>query len=217
MKVCVIIPTHLEKLDGNNLKSFLQTLRVFKNRDIKVVIPDNINDDFFKQYNVEIIKVNHEWMSSYAMYNEMSCKMEFYELFKDYDYILKCETDAWVFEDRLDYFMGLGYDWYGAPWPHHRNAVGNSGLSLRKVSKMIELTTKYQYRRGDSFLGNEDTWFCLTHKNELNACPLEVAVKFSLECRIPLYKPMVDGIPMGFHGKESFIYWDSDGSKFRRI
>ena len=217
MKVCVIIPTHLEKLDGNNLKSFFQTLKVFKNRDIKVVIPDNINDDFFKQYDVEIIKVNHEWMSSYAMYNEMSCKREFYELFTDYDYILKCETDAWVFEDRLDYFMGLGYDWYGAPWPHHGNAVGNSGLSLRKVSKMLELTAKYQYRRSDSFLGNEDTWFCLTHRNELNACPLEVAVNFSLECRIPIYKPMVNDIPMGFHGKESFIYWDSDGSKFRNI
>ena len=219
-KCCIAFITHKEKLEGNDETSFKQCINIFGNkRDIKLILPNSISTEYYEKYgNVfEIYKVNDKWLSSSIEYNAMCCKKEFWNMFADYEYVLIYQSDCWVFEDKLDYFIELRYDWYGAPWPHHGNVVGNGGLSLRKVSKMIELTTKYQYKRSDSFLGNEDTWFCLTHKNELNACPLEVAVNFSLECGIPLYKPMVDGIPMGFHGKETFIYWDSDGSKFRRI
>ena len=134
-KVCVVIPTHQKKLVVDDERSFLQALKVFKNREIKVVIPDNIDDEYYKSHNVEIIKVNSKWMESKVAYNRMSCDKNFYMLFEDYEYILVYETDAWVFEDRLDYFMDMEYDYYGAPWPHLSDKVGNSGFSLRNVQK----------------------------------------------------------------------------------
>ena len=113
--------------------------------------------------------------------------------------------------------MDLGYDYYGAPWPHHNNSVGNGGLSLRKVSKMIEITSKYKFN-WDSIEGAEDTWFSLSHKDEINICPWEIAVNFSIETPIKKYLDKVNNIPMGFHGKLTRkTLWDNDGLKFLKL
>jgi len=130
-------------------------------------------------------------------------------LFGKYDYILIYQTDCWVFEDNLDYFVELEYDWYGAPWyqPHIglTNVVGNGGFSLRKISKMIEITETH---KNDRINENEDTWFCRTHGNEMNICPLDIACNFSLEVMTEQYKTLVKDHPMGLHGKFLIEYWN---------
>lgn len=133
--VCVVILTHLDKLSGDDEKSFLRALKIFTKRDIKLVLPNSVNKSYYEQFkdDVEIVCVNDEWMSSYKNYNRMCCNKNFYNLFSDYDYILIYQTDCWVFEDRLDEFINLGYDWYGAAWPLEGDKVGNGGFSLRKV------------------------------------------------------------------------------------
>ena len=216
-KCCIVIVTHKEILDGKDEISFKRCLEIFGGkRDIKLILPDNITTTYYEEYTnvLEIIKVNNKWLSSLKEYNAMCCNQEFYELFKDYDYILIYQTDCWVFEDRLDYFMELGYDYYGAPWVHNNDMVGNGGLSLRKVSKMIEITSKYEFK-GESLEGAEDTWFSITHGEEINTCPLDVAVNFSIENPTRKYLEKVNKLPMGFHGKTAMsLFWDNDGTKF---
>lgn len=208
---CIIFITYKEVLENNDKKSFEQCLKVFKEkRDIKLLIPNNITTEFYDKFNVEYVKVNPEWLSSIKAYNYMCCNKEFYELFNHYDYILIYQTDCWVFEDRLDYFMELGYDYYGAPWPIYNDQVGNGGFSLRKVSKMIELTNKYTYN-GKL---NEDGWFCLTHKNDLNICDLDNACNFSMEIISLKYFPKIKTYPMGLHSSRVYQFWDEDGYKF---
>ena len=210
-KCCVIIPSYKEKLEGNEERSFKQCLNVFKGkRSIKLLIPNNIPTIYYDEFDIDYVKVNPQWMNSIDSYNKMCCNKEFYELFKDYDYILIYQTDCWIFEDRLDYFIGLGYDWYGAPWPIYNDQVGNGGFSLRKVSKMIELTSKYTYNERL----NEDGWFCLTHKNDLNICDLDNACNFSMEIISPRYFPKIKTYPMGLHSSRVYQFWDEDGSKF---
>lgn len=214
-KCCVVIITHKEKLDGDDEKSFKQALSVFNGkRDIKVVLPDNISYRYYEtyknEYDFDIIKVNNKWLSSYVAYNRTCCTKEFYELFKDYEYILKYETDAWVFNDRVDEFIELGYDYYGAPWPQYGYTVGNSGLTLRKTKKMLEIVSKYS---NDGHI-NEDWWFCHIHGNEINICNWKVAVNFSLETVSEKLLNSIDGIPMGFHGKDLIRLWDKNGEKF---
>ena len=184
-KCCIVIITYKETLSGDDEKSFLQALKVFGGkRDIRLIIPDNISTDYYEQHKdiIEICKVPNDRLSSIKAYNKFLCTSEFYGFFSEYDYILIYQTDCWVFEDKLDYFIELGYDYYGAPWPHNNNTIGNGGFSLRKVSKMLEITNKYEYKR-DSYLGNEDTWFCQTHKNDLNLCDLKNACNFSYELK----------------------------------
>ena len=210
-KCCIVIPSYKEKLEVNEEKSFKQCLNVFnEKRDIKLLIPNNISTEYYDEFRIGYMKVSPQWMNSIKSYNKMCCNQEFYELFKDYDYILIYQTDCWVFEDKLDYFMKLDYDYYGAPWPIYNDQVGNGGFSLRKVSKMIELTSKFTY--DGKF--NEDGWFCLTHKNDLNICDLDNACNFSMEIIDNKYLPKIKTFPMGLHSSRVYHLWDENGSKF---
>lgn len=217
-RCCVVIITHKEKLEGADEKSFIQALKVFNGKkDIKVVLPDNISYDYFEKfkniYNFEIIKVDNQWLKTYEAYNKMCVTKEFYELFSDYEYTLTYETDAWVYEDRLDEFIDMGYDYYGAPWPQYGYKVGNGGLSLRKTSKMIEIIEKYG--KGYNGKPNEDGWFCILHKSAINTCDWKVGINFSLET--PSYKlfQALNGLPMGLHGKHLIELWDESGEKLK--
>ena len=196
-KVCISIFTHKESLESYEELSFLKCLNVFGGkRDIKLVIPDNISTEYYDKYSnlFEIVKVNTSWMDDNKSYNQMLCNSKFWKMFNDYEYVLTYQTDCWAYEDKLDYFIGLSYDYYGAPWPIYDNKVGNGGLSLRKVSKMIEITEKYEFIRGSI---NEDGWFCLKHAEEMNICPVEIAANFSLEI------PSISILKMGNSKKAS--------------
>lgn len=216
--VCIIIATHKEILEKDEERSFVRALDVFKNRDIKLVLPDDISKVYYEQYkdknyNFEYVTVKKEWMKDSKSYNKMCCLKEFWESFQSYDYALIYQTDCWVYEDRLDEFMELGYDWYGAPWPHLGDKVGNGGFSLRKVSKMIEITDVDSNENAEA----EDTWFCLGHKDKLKVCDLETACNFSMEAMSPKYFSMTKTIPMGLHGKFVKRLWDENGESFVKI
>lgn len=214
---CVVIVTYKEKLEGNDERSFLRAIEVFGvKRKIIVIILDNISSDYYQQFKNKIIIATTEakHLASVKAYSTLLCNNNFYKPFEKFDYMLIYQTDCWAFEDRLDYFMDLDYDWYGAPWPQHHDSIGNGGFSLRKISKMLEITEKYEYK-ADSLLGNEDTWFCQTHKYDLNVCDLDTACNFSMEVIRKNYLEKIETIPMGLHGKEMRkFFWDEDGTKF---
>jgi hypothetical protein len=50
----------------------------------------------------------------------------------------------------------LEWDWIGAPWSRDAQWGGNGGLSLRKVSRVLQVLAKEQRTIGDS--GLEDWW-----------------------------------------------------------
>lgn len=213
--VCIAFFTHKEKLEGQELLAFLRCLHVFsKKRKIKLIIPDSISTEFYNKYSsfYDIVKVDSSWMKDSKSYNQMLCNPNLWKYFNDYKYVLTFQCDCYVFKDDLDYYIGLGYDYYGAPWPLYNNKVGNGGLSLRKVSKMIELTEKYKFIRGSI---NEDGWYCLIHGDEMNICPLDIAVNFSLEIPTNELFGMIKDVPMGMHGKYLTQLWGDDGEKFR--
>ncbi len=103
----------------------------------------------------------------------MMLSKEFYELFSDSEYILICQTDAYLFRDELLDWCAKGYDYIGAPWIKKKyysksyvrlyffllglfrrsevhvfrhdllDKVGNGGLSLRRVDKFIRSCEKH--------------------------------------------------------------------------
>ena len=116
---------------------------------------------------VEWLSVSDEWLGTrngIAGYNKMMLSYDFYQLFRDSEYVLIYQTDAWVFQDNLAEWCSKGYDYVAAPWikravydypfikqymaclrayraRKHQfcrqriyGKVGNGGLSLRKVS-----------------------------------------------------------------------------------
>lgn len=213
-KCCIIVPTYKEKLSGYEEKSFEQCLKVFGGKyNIKLVMPDSIKTEYYDKHSnlIEICLVDKKWMESIKAYSSMCCNLKFWEMFSDFKYALIYQTDCWVYEDKLDYFIGLDYDWYGAPWPQYGYSIGNGGLSLRKVKKMLEITEKYAYNK----VINEDWWFCHMHGNEMNICDYKIAVNFSLETVSEKLLGLITDIPMGLHGKHLIKLWDENGDKFK--
>ena len=218
-KCCIAIINHTEKLSDSEKLSIGKAIEVFGDkRDIFIVLPDNIDTNEYEIYSDKstILKVNNEWLSTYKAYNNTLCSSDFYKLFSDYEYMLIYQTDCWVFEDRLDEFIELNYDYYGAAWPHLQNKVGNGGFSLRKVKKMIEITSKYKFN-DDSIESHCDTWFCVTHGDELNICNLKVACNFAIEVPTQKYLNLLDSFPMGLHGKIMMKYWNNPKVIFKKL
>lgn len=222
-KKCIIaFITHKEELEGLEEKAFIQCLKIFSpKRDIKLLLPEHISKDYYngfqEKYLFEIIELDDIWFKDYQQYNSMCTKEWFYKLFEGYEYMMIYHTDSWVYEDRLDEFIELGYDWYGAPWPHIGNNVGNGGFCLRKISKMIEFVKKHDFEetKYHPIYQYEDIWFILKYKGEIISCDFSNACNFSIE-QPPssFYLQQIKTYPMGFHGHAMEKFWDEDGTKF---
>lgn len=142
---CIVIPFHKAQMDANQRASFKQALKVFCKQPIYLLLPEKTPICQFDACgeNFEIVFIDSKWFTNLHTYNKLKCSSYFYELFENHSHILTYELDAWVFEDQLDYWSSLPYDYIGAPWQsrassRHETArepvVGNSGFSLRKTS-----------------------------------------------------------------------------------
>jgi Protein of unknown function (DUF5672) len=81
-------------------------------------------------------------------YNHLMLTENFYRAFSEYEYILIYQLDCLVFADNLEEWCGKNWDYVGAPWfknPQQPSegfrAVGNGGLSLRRVSSALTVLT----------------------------------------------------------------------------
>ena len=111
--------------------------------------PKNLNVEKYRAAvaNFEIIFIDPVWQSGLHQYNQLKISPFFYTLFKEYDFLLTYELDAYVFTDELEYWCNKGWDYIGAPWfeglasPVSTNiiGIGNSGFSLRNVQSSIRI------------------------------------------------------------------------------
>ncbi|UNI13995.1 hypothetical protein JDV02_000679 [Purpureocillium takamizusanense] len=97
------------------------------------------------------------------------------------EWLLVFQTDSVICANsRLDVDGFLGLDWVGAPWLPDAAWGGNGGLSLRRVSRIVEVL-RYQQRRDDS--EPEDVWLTerLAHVPGANVANGSVSLTFSGE------------------------------------
>jgi hypothetical protein len=145
--VCVVvIPIHSENPSNDELISFKQCFDILRKHPIKVIIPRGLNLGAYKKVvsDFDIVEINPRWQSSLAMYNKLKLSEFFYSFFKEFDYLLTYELDAFIFRDEIDFWCKKNYDYIGAPWfsgydrpvSNEMIGVGNSGFSLRKISAM---------------------------------------------------------------------------------
>jgi hypothetical protein len=79
-------------------------------------------------------------------YNRLMLKERFYRAFAEYEYILIYQLDCLVFSSNLEQWCHRDWDYVGAPWLKTTDdpgqgfsAVGNGGLSLRRVSSALRV------------------------------------------------------------------------------
>ncbi len=155
-KVAVVITIHVENPSYLDLICFEQCFKILGRHPIKIVAPKGLNLDAYKRIipDFETVFIPRIWQSNYVYYNRLQVSKYFYNLFRDYEYILTYELDVFVFRDELHLWCNKGYDYIGAPmfagyeeteYKSEIDWVGNGGLSLRKVSTHLKVLNSFSY------------------------------------------------------------------------
>jgi hypothetical protein len=162
----VVIPLYKTDLNDNELLSLKRSLKVLAQHPFAIACPDSLDlsplDTILGTVNHVVKRFRDDYFKGLSGYNQLMLSNAFYEAFAGYEYILICQTDVFVFEDRLEYWCNKGYDYIGAPWlasrqtffsrllfrinnafkkrkktTEHYFKVGNGGFSLRKTKTML--------------------------------------------------------------------------------
>ena len=148
MKNVIVIPVY-RSLRSTERISYIQALRIFKSEDIVILTFKRFDTkEFVSLAKSEGVNVRFEYFPkryflSVQGYNHLTLSRGFYERFKQYNYMLIYQLDAYVFKNDLKKWCELGYDYIGAPTQYDSlvkptSFLMNGGLSLRKVKTFIE-------------------------------------------------------------------------------
>lgn len=157
-----------------------------------------------------------EELSDLAAYSRFCLK----ELVKHIstDILITVQADGFIINPHLWSTEFLEYDYIGAPWPASapwctRNRVGNGGFSLRS-RRFLELAALLddKFRHEDVLLTN--TRYDYFVSNGCRYAPVEVAMRFALESKIPECEYDLNNC-FGFHGKGDAFYHCGEGLQFK--
>jgi hypothetical protein len=154
--VQITIPVYKIQPDKYELISFNQCIKLLGSYDFSSVCPENFDASYYKDlfdsnhiaYTIQ--RFDNEYFKDLNTYSALMLSSQFYNRFKEYEYLLIYQLDAYVFRDELPYWCGLGYDYIGAPWIEKSGTViklatvGNGGLSLRHTQAFISRLS-YRY------------------------------------------------------------------------
>ena len=181
-EVVVVVPVYRPELTVWERASLRQTVRVLQeNYPVELLVPCGMDCSAIRREfpGLPVREVSDEWLgrkNGIAGYNRMMLSAGFYELFRDYEYLLICHTDAWIFRDELADWCCRGYDCVAAPWVRRKvydlpilkqylrwrlrraqragrmirqslyGKIGNGGLSLRRVESFRAACEKIRRR-----------------------------------------------------------------------
>lgn len=167
--VIVVVPLYTTDLRADETMSLQRTLKVLGRHPIAIACPEGLDlaplDRLLAPARVRIERFPARYFAGVEGYNRMMLWPEFYRRFTAWRHLLICQTDAFVFGDRLLDWCHRDHDYIGAPWiatPRHalnkalfrltnrfrsrakQDAhyfkVGNGGFSLRKVATFLRIT-----------------------------------------------------------------------------
>jgi len=206
----VIIPIYHDVLSEVEKFSMDNNINKLKNHDIYLVMPKTLELVNLKEYSkLKIERFEDAYFKGYQGYNRLMMSEGFYQRFDKYEKILICQYDVWVFEDRLEYFCDLNYDYIGAPAfmdfndeGEYELLPGNGGFSLRDVKKTL-LFLRTHTKERDEWNDTEDRFFSLRgmkYPSEFSIAPFSVCVSFSFErCASTMYDWNQRQLPFAIH------------------
>ena len=218
-----LIPIYQDRLTPLEEFSLKQSLSFINPKNTKFICPSYLDKVYyismFPQISFETY--DDEYFQSIQGYNKLLLNKDFYSNYLNYEFILILQSDAILINDLLKEWINSEFDYIGAPWPNKfklnlkwdlfaennyqvEAAVGNGGLSLRRVRSIIRLINEFpqttQYFLSST--SSEDLFYSTAGLASHNfKLPNEiVASKFSLEME-PNYYFHRNGFysPLGGH------------------
>ena len=164
-QVTVVIPIHLEEPSELEKISLSQTLAVLHKFPITFQAKEGLNTKWYEDYckgKADIRFERFKW-NGFQEYTELILSSEFYGRFRDYEYILICHLDAFVFRDELEQWCSHGYDYvgsviYNTAWENLPSKFGrflglrkpeyysNGGFGLRRVETFYKMSSFFPKR-----------------------------------------------------------------------
>jgi hypothetical protein len=114
--VTVIIPIHLEEPSELEKVSLTQTLTVLNKFPITFMTKEGINTSWYEEFCKGKATIHFErfkWQGAFE-FSKLMINHEFYGRMRDYEFILICHLDAFVFRDELERWCHLDYDYIGS-------------------------------------------------------------------------------------------------------
>ncbi len=149
-RAVVGIFTHTPEPNKEEIRSLVQCSRILQSHPICLIHPEGMDTAVYLKEapNLKLAPIPEHHLASLRSYNRLKVTPWLYEQFKEYDFFLTYELDAWVFRDELIDWCEKDFDYIGAPWfvGHYRGkadaaylGVGNSGFSLRKIPSVLKV------------------------------------------------------------------------------
>lgn len=210
----VVIPLYKEKATDFKPYERMSLQRVVDvlgdKYELVVMIPERIPDASLYSkmcggYEFSFLRMQDCWFTSIYTYSNLCEKKWFYDIFKEYEYMMIYQTDAWICRDDIGKFINLGYDYYGSPHnitPTTPYSVGNGGFSLRKVETMCKITEIGEvHPYHNQMFPMEDVFISHTFAKMMKLPSVELAFEFG-SCETGGSNKVIKGEidPMGFHG-----------------
>lgn len=141
--VAVVVPMYKTELDHDEQISFRHLQEYLGAFDKFQVSPESLKVEL---EGFHVRRFRDEFFHSTATYSALLISPEFYRAFSQYQYILLYQLDCLVFSYNLLDWCARDFDYIGAPWFSEagadfveESAVGNGGLSLRKVESFLKV------------------------------------------------------------------------------
>lgn len=139
VSVAVVIPVYKTRLTAYETISLTQCLRVLGNHTIYLAAPHGLDISFYREFSptLQARTFDTYYFADIQGYNRLMLSEQFYEAFRDVEYILIHQLDAFVFQDDLDSWCRQKYDYIGAPWLRDRDFTGWSDRFSFNVRQRI--------------------------------------------------------------------------------
>ena len=105
-KVKVVVPLYKESLTELEVDTLINNMKVLSSHKFVLLFPDNLDFSSIKNLidvsSCDIKFVSGDWLGKkkgVEGYNKMMMSKYFYKLFSDTEYILICQTDAFIFRE----------------------------------------------------------------------------------------------------------------------
>jgi len=151
-------PPELEKI------SLAQTLRVLGKYPITFMTRRGLNTKWYQEYCRGKATVEFEEFTWNGIdeFSQLMTSPKFYGRFREYEYMLTCHLDAFVFRDELEKWCATGYDYIGSviynffwaadPMPVRSmlgfskpEYYGNGGFTLRRIDTFYRITSRFKF------------------------------------------------------------------------
>lgn len=208
-QLCTIIPLYKHALTPVEEISLKQYDAVLGDKyDVFFILPEKLDvADALKILPYAKLKYfDNKFFDGIEGYNRLCLSSLLYKKFSNYKYMLIYQTDAFIFYNRLDYFVKLDFDFYGPPLEHMENEALCGGFSMRKIDKCLRLTQFFEQedfnilRYKKSGFKNEDIFFSL---NLPQVLPYHLSCMWGWNSYICYKKHLRvsnNMFPMGIHG-----------------